>query len=100
MALALRLLALIAVLLMPLGMTAPAQAHPTMGMVHCPDQAPAHHSNSTSSECTIACAAALSAVERVGEEPLSIIRTAARPTDAHPLDGLHPETATPPPRPS
>ena len=98
MALALRLLALLALLLMPLGMTARAEPHAAMPMAHCPDQAPAHHPRSVSLECAMACAAALPAVERAIGEQLALGPIAGIAAAQRPLHGLHPETATPPPR--
>lgn len=96
----LRLLTLVAVILMPAGMVAPAEAHGAMGMsiAHCPDQAPAHHPKPIFAECTMACAAALPAVDRISgdappSEPLAVLSAPSLP-----LAGLHPETATPPPR--
>ena len=99
-----RLMLLVAVLLMPLGMS-PGAAAPVhhemaagMPMGHCPDQAPSHDKKSGFGECTMACAAALPAVEAPTAElpivPPELTRLAL--TDR--LHGLHPETATPPPR--
>jgi hypothetical protein len=96
------MLILIAVLLMPLGMAAPAiagQHHgASMPVQHCPDQGTKHPSKAAFAECTMACASALPAVERVQERPM--IHAAALISDApvHALHGLHPETETPPPR--
>ena len=98
LALALRLLALLALLQMPLGMTAQAEAHPVMAMARCPDQAPAHHPKSMASECMMACAATVPAVEQAGDEPPSTSGMILISMSEHPLHGLHPETATPPPR--
>ena len=98
-----KLLALFAVLLMPLGMAAPASASQhhsmaSMPMQHCPEQSPSQKGKLGFSECTMACAGALPAIEasREGESvvdpilhlPLSVLR----------LHGLHPEIATPPPK--
>jgi hypothetical protein len=99
-----KLLALLAVLLMPLGMSpaAAAPVHHDMGagmpMGHCPDQAPSHDKKSGFAECTMACAAALPAVEAPAAG-LPIV-PAELPSLAlsDRLYGLHPETATPPPR--
>ena len=101
MARLLSLLALIAVLLMPLGMT-PASAHhqPAAGMAmpHCPEQAPKHDSKGAFAECTMACSAALPAAELQQEQHLPIACAPAPPAVAQILRGLHPETATPPPK--
>jgi hypothetical protein len=100
-----RLILLVAVLIMPLGMSAaPANAmHHAMGtsmpMQHCPDeQSPRHHSKMTFVECTMACSSALPAGEAAAHEPPILVCTPLLPTTAQRLIGLHPETATPPPR--
>jgi hypothetical protein len=69
-----------------------------MPIGHCPDQRSHHDMKGGIAECTMACAGALPAVDLAGYRPL--------PTDCEPivftaaerLDGLHPETATPPPK--
>lgn len=98
-----KFLALIAVLLMPLGMTsAPAAAHhqPTAGMPmpHCPEQAPKHDTKGAFAECTMACSAALPAAELPQEQYLLIACVPTTSAVAQILRGLHPETATPPPK--
>ena len=99
-----RMLVLVAVLLLPLGMApAPASApdHQMMAgmaMGHCPDQAPSHDSKSPFGECTMACAAALPAIDRQMDEQHSIAGEPVQPVAVRCLDGLHPEAATPPPR--
>jgi hypothetical protein len=98
-----KLLTLIAVLLMPLGMmAAPAAAMPhhsaSMPMQHCPDQAPAHGMKAGFAECTMACASALPAVESGSDEPVVIVPEAAVAVAVQSLHGLHPDTATPPPK--
>ena len=97
-----RLVLLVAVLLMPLGMAAPAEAHPATNMAmmsHCPDRAPAHHQpKGALAACTMACSAALPAMDRVAAEPLPPLPMTVADAPAHPLRGLHPETATPPPK--
>lgn len=99
-----KLLVLVAVLLMPLGMSA-APATPAhhgtsarMPMEHCPDQAPSHDSKRGFGECTMACAAALPAADLPPDQHLLIARTPTAPADAQILRGLHPDTATPPPK--
>ena len=96
----LRLLALIAVLVMPLGMAAPAAAHPTAGMAmsHCPDQPSHHQQKAWSPVCTMACASALPALDRAEDEIAPVARIAFAPLPARALDGFHPDTATPPPK--
>jgi len=99
-----RLLLLIAMLFLPLGMNAPAAAashHGSMAgmpMQHCPEQAPRHETKPGIAECTMACASALPAMDRVSDEVRPLPRLAFRPLPAHPLHGLHPDTATPPPK--
>ena len=101
----LRLVALIAVLFLPLGMNMAPAATAThhgpmagMPMQHCPDQAPSHQPKGGMPECTMACASALPATDRVGDEVQPIARIALVAMPAHPLRGLHPDTATPPPK--
>ena len=99
-----KLIALVAVLLMPLGMAgAPAHAQPHQAMAgmtmgHCPDQGARHDMTGGFADCTMACAAALPAVELPEDfvEPATVFP--ARPGLAARLYGLHPETAKPPPR--
>jgi hypothetical protein len=100
-----RLILLISVLLMPFGMTAaPASSmhhamSGSMPMQHCPDeQQPSHHSKATFVECTMACASALPATEAAAHEPPMLVCTPVLPATAQRLTGLHPKTATPPPR--
>jgi hypothetical protein len=99
-----RLMLLVAVLLMPLGMS-PAAAAPVhhdmaagMPMGHCPDQAPGDDKKSGFAECTMACAAALPAVEAPPAELAIVPAELPRLALTDRLHGLHPETATPPPR--
>jgi hypothetical protein len=95
---------LLAVLLMPLGMTAaPAAAmhHHEMSMQmqmqHCPEQGkPA--GKAAFIECTMACSAALPATDLRQGEPLLIICSPVEAQAVRQLHGLHPETATPPPK--
>jgi hypothetical protein len=98
-----KLLALFAVLLLPLGM-APAAASAThhdmapMPMPHCPEQGSNHHSKAAFAECTMACSAALPALDRSEAQPLPISRERVRPALAQHLTDLHPDIATPPPK--
>ena len=100
-----RLVLLIAMLFLPLGMNnAPAAAathHAPMAgmpMQHCPEQTPKQNSKGAFAECTMACASALPAMDRVSDEIRPMARTAFLPLPAQPLHGLHPDTATPPPK--
>lgn len=101
-----KLLALIAVLFLPLGMTtAPAAAATTdhgamasMPMKHCPEQSPGHGGKAGFTECTMACSAALPVADLGSHRTIRIACTPVEPCLAGPLHGLHPETATPPPR--
>jgi hypothetical protein len=99
-----RLLLVVAVLLMPFGM-APASAVSThdrgdtaMAMGHCPDGSQDHRSKAGIAECTMACAAALPVIVGAADEPMLVHPDRVAPPLAHRLHGLHPETATPPPR--
>jgi hypothetical protein len=103
MALILRLLTLAAVLLMPLGMAAaPAMAHDSahagMPMQHCPDQGSKPETKGALAECTMACSAALPAQEAAQQSTPHIAPMPVVPVAAQMLHGLHPETATPPPK--
>jgi hypothetical protein len=95
---------MLAVLLMPLSMTpAPASApnHAVMAempMGHCPDQGSHHDMKGGIAECTMACAASLPAGDATVGELLLIGCDPILPDSAERLHGLHPETATPPPR--
>ena len=100
-----RLVLLIAVLLMPLGM-APAAATAThehadmasMPMGHCDEKAPSHHMKGGIADCAMACSAALPAAELVRDEPPLPACSPAPRVAEQALHGLHPETATPPPK--
>ena len=98
-----RLILFVAVLLMPLGMTAaPAAAHQSMAaempMGHCPDPPRDDDPKAGLAACTMACAAALPAVEPVRDDPSIEPSPQIVAVQPHGLHGLHPETATPPPR--
>jgi hypothetical protein len=95
----------LAVLFMPLGMTAaPAVASPadhhsaSMQMQHCPEQAPKHSGKAGFVECTMACAAALPAIEGGRPEPALIVCLPDMSSAVRQLHGLHPDPATPPPK--
>jgi hypothetical protein len=100
-----RLLLLIAVLFLPLGMNAPAAAAthhgPMAGMAMSdrPDQPGRHQQKAWSPVCTMACASALPAFDRRDDDEIApIARIAFAPLPAHPLHGLVPDIATPPPK--
>jgi len=103
MPLAAKLLTLIAVLLMPFGMTAvPAAAMQhhaaSMPMQHCPEQAPKPAGKAGFVECTMACSAALPAMGIGRDQQVLIVCVPAEASAVKQLHGLHPETATPPPK--
>ena len=98
-----RLLLIVAVLLMPAGMAPAATSashHEARGMPmgHCPDPSNDHSTKQGIAECTMACAAALPAAVTAVREPPLIICEPLLPRSAQRLRGLHPETATPPPK--
>ena len=98
-----KLLLLIAMVLVPFGMSPVAAAsHHAPGagmpMQHCPEQGSKHESKSGFAECTMACSAALPAADvRADGSPLVVIASIV-PRALHALHGLHPDTATPPPK--
>ena len=107
MAAFLRLLALVAVLLMPLAMQpavaaaapAPAQHQQmAMPMEHCPEQAPGHDRKGGFAECTMACSAALPAAGPVADRSRVVVCAPSVAAAAQMLRGLHPDTVTPPPK--
>jgi len=89
---------------MPLGMAAPAASaapvhhHASMPMQHCPEQAPMQRTKSAFAACTMACASALPAFDRADDDIGPVARISFALMSAHPLHGLHPDTATPPPK--
>ena len=99
-----KLLVLIAILVMPLGMaTAAAPAHEghneaAMAMEHCPDKAPAKETKSGFAACTMACAAALPAVDRPGENLFFVGHESSPTPRVTSLQGIHPDIETPPPK--
>ena len=94
---------LLAILLMPLGM-APAAAGSTPGADHhqsmedCPDGGSSQAGDNGIALCAMACAAALPAAEPRARGALPNAHERILPTASHLLHGLHPETATPPPK--
>jgi len=98
-----KLLLLAVLLLMPLGMaTAPAAAHEmpaaSMPMRHCPDQPASNDGKPGIPQCMMVCSAAVPAADAPATEPHILVCLPGQPARADVLRGLHPETATPPPR--
>ena len=104
MAMVWKLLVLVAVVLMPFGMSAAmaasaSHAPAAAAAQHCNDHGgqPTEKSTKQSADCAIACSMLMVAETRL-KDPLS----AAHLPPAHPLAesgaGLHPDTATPPPK--
>jgi len=99
----LRLLALVTVLVMPLGMEpASAAGHQIMmagtAMQHCPDRSSKHQHNDGLATCSMVCASALPAQEQVRDEPPIRRPQPVIPMTGRMLRGIHPEIATPPPK--
>jgi hypothetical protein len=97
-----KLLALFAILIMPLGMQpAAAATHHEMTaatMQHCPEQGGKHDMKGGFADCTMACSAALPAADLPQQDRLLIACAPIAPAAAQMLHGLHPDTATPPPK--
>ncbi len=102
-----KLLAILVMLTMPLGMqsaaaAASATAHhsaaTTMSLEHCPDQGSEQNKKGGFVECTMACSAALPAMDVPQEEHLLIACAPTETAAAQILYGLHPDTETPPPK--
>lgn len=100
-----KFLAIVALLLTSFGMAAaPLGAVPhgdsamAMPMDHCPDAGHEADMKGGVPECAMACSAALPAAELSPHEPLTILCTPAEGRLARSLHGLHPDTATPPPK--
>jgi hypothetical protein len=98
-----RLILMLAVLSMPLGM-APASAaehHSTAmasTMPHCPEPAPTNPAKGAIPACAMACASALPAADPARPERIALPDPPVATVAVQTLDGLHPETATPPPK--
>lgn len=99
-----KLLVLFAVLLMPFGM-APAAAHGSdragmtaMAAEHCPGTPSDRNKKAGIALCTMACAAALPAAAPAADPAVPHFHDTPTVAPASQLTGLHPETATPPPR--
>jgi hypothetical protein len=102
--LALRLLSLIAIMLMPFGMSA-ATAAPVhhehagaMSMQHCPEPNQAPAGKGALADCAMACAAALPAQDLTPTDAPPTLRSPVEPTFIPALSGIEMELATPPPR--
>ena len=99
-----RIALLLSVLLMPFGMTAAASASPhhaagaEMPMGHCSDEGQPRDMKGGIAECTMACAGALPAAVPVPGDALLATSDRLIPVAPRGLPGLHPETATPPPK--
>jgi hypothetical protein len=102
-----KLLAIVALLLTSFGMaaaTATAAPHHgdgramAMPMEHCPDSDGAADTRGGVPECAMACSAALPAADFSQAQPLTVVCAPAERPLARSLLGIHPETATPPPR--
>lgn len=99
-----KLIALIALLMTPLAMIMPAAAavpqHSTgaTSMEHCADAGDKADPKGEVPDCAMACSAALPAADLVQPHSLPIMCTPAASPLAQLLRGIHPETATPPPK--
>ena len=98
-----KLLLLLAVLAMPLGMTAaPAAAaehhSATMPMQHCPDEGQSPDMKGGFAQCTMACAAALPAFDAATSDTAMPLEAKAESAVAPMLHGIQPDIATPPPK--
>ena len=99
-----KLLALVAMLFMPFGMSSAPAAAPghapsaSMPAEHCPDQGSSRGSKDRLADCTMACAAALPAVDAPAGEQLLFASGTATTTVVEALQGREPDIATPPPK--
>lgn len=100
-----KFLLVVAVVLMPFGMAsarASADQHHSMSasmpVQHCPEQGSKHDMTGGFADCAMACSAALPAADSLQENQLLIARQDILPAAVRSLRGLHPETATPPPK--
>jgi hypothetical protein len=101
---ALRLLALFAVMVMPFGMSAaPAEAATqqhsmAMASEHCPEPDSVPSPDNALATCSMACASALPAAELAPEVSHPLARPSVEPAIVAALAGIELEIATPPPR--
>jgi hypothetical protein len=98
-----RLVLLVAVLLMPFGMSAaPTAPHvmpsATTPMRHCPDEPSSHRGKAGIAECTMICSSALPADDHSLGEGLMLTSAPPAPALAQTLHGILLETSTPPPK--
>ena len=98
-----KLVLLVAVLIMPLGMTsAGASVHDSramanMPMPHDPDRSK-HEQSGCVATCSMACASALPAQDVARDEAVSADHQLVTPMIAQSLNGLDPEVPAPPPK--
>jgi len=92
-----RLFTLLAVLLMPLAMAPPVQAH-SSAAAHCSDQMPKPDSKHQATECAMPCSAALPATMTPTIQHAAIAAVATEVPSLPVLHGIHSDIATPPPR--
>jgi hypothetical protein len=98
-----KLLLLLAVLAMPLGMTAaPAAAaehhSAAMPVQRCPGEGQSQDMRGGFAKCTMACAAALPAFDAMPADAAVPPEAKAESAVAPMLDGIQPDIATPPPK--
>ena len=101
----LKILATVALLLSSFGMgmspaaaAAPAHHGAAMPISHCPDQGSRPDGKAGPAECTMACSAALPAIDNARPMPPTSASAPLARSIAPRLLGLHPETIPPPPR--
>jgi hypothetical protein len=96
-----KLLMLVALLLMPFGMTAaPAAAsgHAMAAMSHCPEQQSQPDAQAGLGACAMACSAALPAADPVASDCSAAVELPAHDLATLTMSSLHPQAETPPPR--
>lgn len=99
-----RLMLLIAVMLMPLGMTpvgaSSPHGEPTAATVmnHCVGHGSGRAAKDSNGECAMACAAALPAADNVYSDAPPFVEQSVNLAAVERLVGLEPETVTPPPK--
>jgi len=102
--LVIRLIALVAVMVMPLGMSAAAEGSgvPELGaampMEHCPEGNQAPAGKAALADCAMACAAALPAADLAAIATPDVLPRLVEPAFILALVGIELEIATPPPR--
>jgi hypothetical protein len=99
-----KLLMLATLLFLPFGMNAAEASAPQrapmaeMPVGHCPDQNTPHDTKGSGGECMMGCAAALPARFSQEDGPVLIVCAPIESKAVQQLQGLNPDTATPPPR--